>query len=103
MTTTTIKTLGKVLLTAGLSLGLMSGCIDAHAQEGAPATKYGEIQTYIVTDVDGGAVIGKTGDEGVILYQGEGFTILDKVTVGDEIEVTYGGEHDEILAVEWAK
>ncbi|OTW55328.1 hypothetical protein BK703_16590 [Bacillus thuringiensis serovar silo] len=98
-----MKTLGKVLLTAGLSLGLMSGCIDAHAQEGAPATKYGEIQTYIVTDVDGGAVIGKTGDEGVILYQGEGFTILDKVTVGDEIEVTYGGEHDEILAVEWAK
>ncbi|PKJ52646.1 hypothetical protein [Bacillus sp. SN10] len=103
MTTTTFKTIGKVLLTAGLSLGFMSGCIDAHAQQGAPATAYGEIQTYIVTDVDGGAVIGKTGDEGVILYQGEEFAILNEVTVGDEIEVTYGGEHDEILAVEWAK
>ncbi|ABY46777.1 hypothetical protein [Bacillus mycoides] len=98
-----MKTLTKVLLTAGLSLGLMSGCIDAHAQQGAPATQYGEIHGYEVTEVENGTVIGKTGDEGVILYQDGEFAILDEVTVGDKIEVTYGGEHDEILSVEWSK
>ncbi|WP_431819240.1 hypothetical protein LWL40_27740 (plasmid) [Bacillus thuringiensis] len=98
-----MKTLTKILLTAGLSLGLMSGCIDAHAQQGAPSTHYGEIQVYEVTEVENGTIIGKTGDEGVVLYQDGQFEILDEVSVGDEIEVTYGGEHDEILAVEWAR
>lgn len=98
-----MKTLTKILLTAGLSLGLMSGCIDAHAQQGAPSTKYGEIHVYEVTEVENGTVIGKADGEGVILYQDGEFAILGEVAVGDEIEVTYGGEHDEILAVEWSR